>query len=170
MRFIFCLLLLLVACNKPDPNPELKDAIYQDMQTEMGIAEKALAEAKKNVEEQKKALNAAAPQTGRVKYAKMKVWEAEKVVDTLEQQKKYWIIRVDQRRDFIRHKSLEAFNKGVPLDRSKEVDEYMAEKRLRSAKLKWDAKQRREDFLKESKLSTGGKPGQGGAPAAGHGG
>ncbi|MBX2988120.1 MAG: hypothetical protein KF802_09505 [Bdellovibrionaceae bacterium] len=169
-KFIFLFFFLLVACNKPDPKPELKDQIYQDMTVELGIAEKNIAEAQKQVAEHKKNLEKVQPQTGQIKFAQKRVWDAEKAVDLLEQQKKYWIIRLEHRRDYVRRKSLEAFNKKEVWSDESEFAEYQAEKRLRLAKLKWDAKQRRDDFLKAEGLSPDGnkKGGSGGeAPSSG---
>ncbi|MGE5086962.1 MAG: hypothetical protein ACM3MG_11720, partial [Bacillota bacterium] len=52
MRIItaFAILFLITACNKPDPNPELKDPIYADLQTQLGAATQALEAEKKKLE------------------------------------------------------------------------------------------------------------------------
>lgn len=168
MRLLFLLLfsVFLAGCNKPDPQPEKKDAIYLDMVTEMDIAEKNLVEAQKKLEGFKKDLEAAVPQTGQIKFAQKRVYDAERVVDQLEQQKKYWIVRSESRRDYVRKKSLEAFHKGQPWEHADEITEYETEKRLRRAKLNWDVKERRDDFLKQQKAAA--SPGGEGKPAGGH--
>lgn len=152
--FVLIFSLILVGCNKPEPHPELKDAIYQDIQAEKGLAEKNLEAAKKQLVEQEKELAAVVPQTGQVKFAQKRVFDTKNVISTLEQQQKYWVIRAEQRRDFVRKKSYEAFHKGETWSDSKELEEYQTEKRLRAAKLQWDSKQRRSDFMKESGLSN----------------
>lgn len=151
MRLLFVLLLslLFAGCNKPDPQPEKKDAIYLDMVMEMGIAEKNLVEAQKKLEEHKKDLESAIPQTGQIKFAQKRYFAAEQAVNQLQQQIKYWTIRTESRRNYIRKKCMEAFIKGESCINESEMAEYEAEKRLRRAKLNWDVKERREDFLKE---------------------
>lgn len=171
MRLLFVLLLslLFAGCNKPDPQPEKKDAIYLDMVTEMGIAEKNLVEAQKKLEEHKKDLESAIPQTGQIKFAQKRYFAAEQAVNQLQQQIKYWTIRTESRRNYIRKKCMEAFIKGESCINESEMAEYEAEKRLRRAKLNWDVKERREDFLKEQaeakKASAAGA--EGAAPSGG---
>lgn len=148
--YLLPFLFLVTACSQPDPQPELKDPIYQDMKAELDIAEKGLAEAKKSFEEHQKNLGMVKPQTGQIKYAQKRYFEAERAVTALEQQKKYWIIRMDERKRFVRRQSLIAFNKGEKWDNSAEVSQFEVEKRLRRAKLKWDVDQRRQDFLKQN--------------------
>lgn len=151
----FCLLFLITlvisACNKPDPQPELGDQIYQDMLSEQKIADSGVAQAEKDLEEHRKALNEVKPQTGQIKYAQKRIYDAEHRLDRFKQQQKYWIVRSESRRDFVRQKSLEAFNKGEKWSDSKEFEVYLSEKRLRSAKLNWDARERRSEFLENEK-------------------
>lgn len=158
LRILF-VCLFLAACSKPDPQPELKDRIYLDMKSELDISEKALAEVQKTLAEHQAALGKVVPQTGQIRYAQKRVWEAEAATSKIEQQKKYWIIRMDDRKMYVRKKSLESFHKGQEWDDPKEWEAYDTEKRLRRAKLQWDVRQRREDFLKE--LSKPAIPGSG---------
>jgi hypothetical protein len=164
--FFFIISLFLAACNKPEPNPELKDPIYQDFQTELSIVDKNLEGAKKQLAEHEATLAAVVPQTGQIKFAQKRVFDAQNVISTFEQQKKYWMIRAEQRRNYVRKKSMQAFQKGEKWEDPTELEEYMTEKRLRAAKLHWDSKQRRTDFMKESGLS--GAKGPKAAAEGGH--
>lgn len=141
-----------VGCNKPDPKPELKDEIYQDMLRELKSSEQNIARAQSELETHRKALSEVKPQTGQIKYAQKRVFDAERAIDQFKQQQKYWVIRSESRRDFVRKKSLEAFQKGETWVVEGELEAHLAEKRLRNARRQWDARQRREDFLNEEAL------------------
>lgn len=150
LRFFAIFLgLLAFSCNKPDAKPELRDPIYQDMMAQKEITARDLAAAQKSLEEHQANLSNVVPQTGQIKYAEKRFWEAKKLVETLSQQEKYWIIRIRERIKYARTAYLKAYEKGESWPDSKEIDEYMAEKRLRQAKKKWDVKQRM-DQLKNS--------------------
>ena len=149
---LFILLATLSACSQPDPKPELKDPIYQDIAGQMALVEKGIADLEKKRLENVDNLKKVTPQTGQIKYAEKRVWDSERALQLLKQQQKYWMIRLDQRRDFVRKKSLESFAKGEKWEDSAELDAYNTEKRLRLARLQWDARERRELFLKETGL------------------
>lgn len=157
-------LLLLGACSKPDTNPELKDPIYQDIVTQMGVTEKSITEMEKKLETHRGELKKVVPQSGQIKYVEKRIWETQRTLDQLKQQQKYWIIRKDQRRDLVRKKSLEAFHAGEKWSDPGEYEAYLTEKRLRLAKIDWDSKERREIFLREAGIAA--KDGQKAAPAA----
>ncbi|HRO66307.1 MAG TPA: hypothetical protein PL182_01940 [Pseudobdellovibrionaceae bacterium] len=161
-------MLFLGACSKPETNPELKDPIYQDIVTQMGLTEKSISEMEKKLETHHGELKKVVPQTGQIKYVEKRIWETQKTLDQLKQQQKYWIIRKDQRRDLVRQKSIEAFNKGEKWSDPAEYEAYLTEKRLRLAKIDWDTKERRANFMKESGLQTKGDQKPSSAPASGH--
>lgn len=154
-------LIFVVSCNKPDPEPEKKDPIYADLQAELQNTQKQIADVSATLKDQEAELEKVTPQTGKIKYAQKRVFGTQKQIDLLKQQEKYWIIRIDERARFVRRKSIEAFQQGKTFDAGPEFQEYTAEKRLRRAKLNWDARQRREDVLAEMKKEAAGK-GEGG--------
>src|SRR6185295_9609363 len=78
--FIFLGILLMTACNRPNPNPELLDPIYADLGTEMNNQEKEIAEEQKGLDEAKKRLKNAAPQTGDAKRAFMAMERIQKKI------------------------------------------------------------------------------------------
>lgn len=145
---VFFFLFFSVGCDKPEPEPEKKDPIYQDLLSELSLAEKNIAEMEKQLAEHRTTLEKVVPQTGQIRFAQKRLFETEKTLELFKQQKKYWTLRAESRRDYIRKASYEAFIKKSKLDTSAEYQEYLAEKRLRRARLEWDAKQRRQDFLK----------------------
>lgn len=168
---IFCT--LLISCEKPDPMPEARDPIYQDMLAQLSMAEKNLQDAEKKKLDQEKELSIAKPQTGEYKRAQARLYEASHAVDIMKQQTKYWKIRILERRKTTRLKYLRAYKDKKPWPDPSEYSEYLAEGRLRKAKLNWDVKQRIADsgalaIGGKSSSSTGG--GHGSAPAQSNGG
>ena len=73
---------LLFSCNKPEENPELSDPLYLEFKSQKDTATKAIADTQKTVEEKKADLEKVKPQTGQIKYAQKRYWEAQKALDT----------------------------------------------------------------------------------------
>ena len=150
-RFLLLFLpFLLFSCNKPEENPELSDPLYLEFKSQKDTATKASADTPKTVEDKKADLEKVKPQTGQIKYAQKRYWEAQSALDTLIQQEKYWAIRIQEREAFDRLEYLKAFKAGKPWPDPKEFEEYSTEKRLREARLQWDAKKRIDDFKKNN--------------------
>lgn len=155
---LFFSLSALVGCNKPDPHPERADVIYQDIQSELATVRKNIDDTNKALLEHEANLKKVVPQTGQVRYAQKRLWESRKVLDLFQQQEKYWVIREEQRRLFVRRRNLEAHQKGQKWSDERELKEYQDEKRLRQARLNWDVRQRRADFEKELNLASKSAP------------
>ncbi|WP_347355676.1 hypothetical protein [Bdellovibrio sp.] len=142
---IICLILLslsLVACNKPDPNPELKDPIYNDLHSATAEASQLLEAEKKNLEGFEKELSDVVPQTGQVKYAQKRVRESKEKIVRLEQEKQYLELKIEARKRESKKSYSKAFKKGETWPDPQEWNSYQTEKRLRNAKRTWDAKER----------------------------
>jgi hypothetical protein len=150
MRYLILILLSLnlLACNKPDPNPENMDPIFQDMKAQEDITKKNIEDFTKQLEEHAHNIEKVKPQTGQIKYAEKRYWEARDHLDKLQQQYVYWQIRKAERLKHARTEYLKAFKEGKNWPRQEEVDEYMSEKRLRQAKQQWDIKERLQDYKK----------------------
>lgn len=159
--------ILLVGCDKKDPQPELKDPIYQDMLAQKSAAERGLADAEKSLEEKRNDLKGAEPQTGKISLFQKRVFEAEKVSETFRQQIKYWTIRIRERALFARRSYSQAFSEKKPWPDPNEYSTYLSEKKLRLAKIEWDAKQRLEDY-KSSIKKPAAAAGHGAPPPSGH--
>lgn len=166
MRLILLSVLLLsiaVACNKPEPNPENQDKIYLDLQTELAETQKKATETESSLSDYKVKLKDVVPQTGQIHYIRKRVFESEKQLDKLNQQIKYWTLRLDSRKEFVRRKSLEAFYKGEKWSDEKEFEEYETQKRMFHARREWSGRERRESFLEEeAKAKKTGPEGAGG--------
>ncbi len=157
---IFLLLasLFLFACEKPEPNPEVRDQIYQDFLAQKGQAEKELADAEKMADDFKAQAAKAEPQTGQFKSMRKKYYEASHRVDQLKQQIKYWEIHTEERLISSRLSYLRAFGDKKPWPDPQEYETYKSQKKLRSVKMQWDQKER----VKGTKMGSASAP-----PAAG---
>lgn len=147
MRIIAAILIIftLSACSKPDPNPELKDPIYSDLQAQVGAATAAVEAEKKKLEGFEKDLAAVVPQTGQIKYAQKRVFESQAAIARLEQQLEYLKLKVEQRQRYAQASYKKAYAKKEEWPDPKEWASYQAEQKLRNAKRSWDVKERMKE-------------------------
>ncbi len=142
---IFVTLLLLSACNKPDPNPELKDPIYADLNAELALAEAAIAAEAANLKKFQDELAAVVPQTGQIKYAQKRVEETKSKLARHQQQRDYFELKIAARKKLASRAYLEAFHKKTDWPDPEEWRAYQLEKKFRSAKKTWDVKERMKE-------------------------
>lgn len=136
------LFLLLTACEKPDPNPELKDPIYTDIAAQLDVVSKALETERKNLEGHRKDLASVIPQTGEIKTVQKKIGDALLLVNKWEQEKVYLSLRLASRKqeDFLAYNK--AFREKKPWPDPTEHKAYKDGQKLRAAKRTWDVKER----------------------------
>lgn len=160
-RFFYILFIttLLIGCDKPDPHPELKDPIYNDLISSLSSTQKALEDEKKTLEGHIKESADVVPQTGQIKYAQKRINESKSRITRLEQEVQYLELKVEARKSASRSKYLQAFKKKEAWPDSKEWENYKIEKKLQSAKKTWDVRER----IKESGFGQEKTP----APSAG---
>lgn len=96
----------------------------------------------KELEGFEKDLSLVAPQTGQIKYAQKRVFEAQDKIAKLEQLEKYWKLKAIERKAFSRRKYLEAYSKKETWPNPQEYEEYLAEKKLIEAPRAWNVKSR----------------------------
>lgn len=172
MRFFSFLITILVVsivgCSRPDPNPELMDPIYSDLNSQLGETSRGIVEEEKKLEEHKKALSEVIPQTGQIKFATKRVFESEARIVKLKQEQQWLALRIEERKAYTKDKYLRAFKNKELWPDPAELEQYKLEKKLRSAKRTWDVKQRLSDAGQgkpkhESAKKEGGKeePGAG---------
>ncbi len=129
-----------ISCEKKDPKPELKDGIYQDMIAQQGEAERITKETDTKIEEIKKNVRGARPQTGLQQKADRQIIELVKLKDKMAQQSVYWKLRTFERLKYVRLKALKQSDGYKPDPAEWEI--YNSEKKLRMAKNAWDVKAR----------------------------
>lgn len=151
---IMAALLMILGCKKPDPNPELKDFIYNDLTSSLEIATKALESERKTFAGYKKELAEVVPQSGQNKIAMKHLEESQAKINFLEQEKTYLELKVEARKKIARKAYLIAFEKQLPWPDQNELKSYELEKKFRTAKKTWDVKSR----IKELNLGEDNAP------------
>ncbi len=160
MRYcVVILLFLLASCNKPDPNPELKDPIYQDLLKRVKEMEGQIAEETKTLEEHKGALAKVVPQTGQNKYAQKRVFDSENKLEHLKQLKKYLEIATESRKAKDALDYTRSMNKGEPWPDPAEFKDYLDRRKGDAIPRAWSYKARMEEFKQQNPTA---KPGGGG--------
>ncbi len=145
---IFIILISIISCNKPNPNPENTDEIYQDFLSQAQSVQKELEVEKKKLEGFKKDLDTATPQTGAIKYAQKKYFESEDKIQKLEQLVKYYELKSASRKQYTKFEYAKAFKAGTPWPTESELTSYKQYKAaLRGAK-SWDSRRRVEEYEK----------------------
>lgn len=150
----FFLLISLVGCKKPDPSPELRDPIYQDLVNEVRDVASQIVSEQKNLDEHLKNLDLVKPQTGQIKYAEKRVSESRARLERLRQRKLYLDLRLETRKRLDGEKYLEAYHKDQAWPDPKEHEEYKAQKKLDQAGSVWDSKGRLEEYEQSLKLKN----------------
>lgn len=144
----------LVACKKADPTPELKDPFYNEFLTQQSDNEKSLAEAKTKLEEMRVEIEGVKPQTGEKKRLEKKYYAQKSLVEKLEQERVFWIVRIKSRKQEARIEYSKAFNQGKDWPDPQIIENYRSEKKLRSERGSWDVSAR-ISRSKTQKVSAG---------------
>jgi hypothetical protein len=129
-RLAIFALLLLMACKRHDPNPEMKDPIYGDLIKQAENANRQWESAKRDLEEAQKALTTADVQNGEIKARRNSVFEYERILDKATQHTKFCELEVERRKDYDRKSYEEAFQKDKEWPNPEEFQEYQANQRL----------------------------------------
>lgn len=147
-------ILLLASCEKKaDPTAYQKDPILADLQTKAEAMSKAVEAAQKELDGFRKELAEVKPQTGQIKFAQKRVFDAEAKITKLEQEKRYYRVAADSRVKIAKEKYKIAFKEGKPWPDTEEFATYQTLERLRNAKRSWDVKER----FKEAGISIPGE-------------
>ena len=138
-----------LGCTKPNPSPHSGDFIYNEFKNELGIAETKLAE--KTKERDDFLIKIKSPQITDLerKSLHFKADIATKQIRKLEQQIKYWKLKLLSREESVRRSYLASFNEGHIYDNSEETSRYQkAISRLR--KVRRPTSQKKESESKPS--------------------
>lgn len=143
--FLHILLLVLcvlaISCKKEDPTPELSDKIFKDLQSELEIAKKNTQNEESQQIKVAQELGHVIPQTGQRKFAEKRVFDSQNQLSTYRQQEKYFEVKLEERRIYVRKRYLESLlPRGRPWPAPEEDAEYELRLKLRRAKLDWDKK------------------------------
>lgn len=154
---LFSVFFVISGCNRPDPNAYKQDPILKDYQSQLAstISEsEALVKQREGVE---KELKESIPQTGQAAIHRKRIADMSNRIDQLEQQVRFWKIRIESRAQEAQVEYLTAREKNQPWPDAKAVDSYYAQKRLRLSKLAWDNKERIEKAQEKPKKEEHGQ-------------
>ncbi len=128
------------ACTKKQANPELSDEIYNDLKNELELNEKQTetinSQLSKDIETYKKSV----PQSGEAAINRNKVNTTENLLSVVKQQKKYFEIKIEQRKIYVSERYKESLIKnGRPWPDIKENLDYKTKMKLQREKFNWDS-------------------------------
>jgi hypothetical protein len=139
--FIIAAHLGLFSCKKRDQTPELSDAIYISLKSELEIAQKNVAAEEAQLAKVTAELKQVIPQSGQNKYAKKRVFESQNNLWGYQQQAKYFEIAMEIEKNRARTRYLESLTEGGrPWPDEKEVTDYRVRLKLQRDKLSWGKK------------------------------
>lgn len=140
MKNLFAVLFLcfFVGCNKPDATPETSDEIYGDLLQELDVANKGLESEIKNLEKLQQEQVKVVPQTGQIKFSQKKIFETQNTIAKLQQQKQFFEIKVELRKNEVRDRYLAARRGGKPWPDLAEIQNYKSTIKLQRDKLTWE--------------------------------
>ncbi len=139
------ILLIVAGCDKPNPNPELSDPIYMDIQKQLRASQAQLTAETKTLQEAKSELLRVVPQTGQIKFAQKRVYDAQAYLLKTQQQVQYFEIRLKSRFDYSRTSYHKAYQKKKEWPDPGEYKDYKTQLRLDAAPKQWSVKQRMID-------------------------
>lgn len=132
---IFCI--VISGCKSPDPNPEIGDRIYSDLQGELRAAEAAVEENNGKLEAARKSLETSRPRTPELRQAKDDINKFSSAIARAEEMVEYYKIRVARRYAQVRHDYKVAFHGNKPWPQLKEWENYVTNKKLVTAPRNW---------------------------------
>lgn len=98
MKIALLIFIALLGCTKLDPNPELKDPIFKDIENELAGARKEKEELEKLVLEANEEYKKVLPQSGQYKIKLNAVFDLEKKIQIADQKIHYLLVRLDSRK------------------------------------------------------------------------
>jgi hypothetical protein len=127
----------LCACSKEDPNPELRDPIFQDLEKRHADQDKAAEEASKNLGELKIKLEKAEDNSIEKKDIQRDIAKNQKIFNISSQLAHYYKIRTERRKivDKLVYKEALAAKKDWPDPH--EYSDYLVNRRLVEASRNW---------------------------------
>ncbi len=151
-------MLFSTGCRTKEKNPELLDPIYRDLQSLLTEYSKTVIDTEKEVLSLQNEIKDSEPNTKELHQARKKLREAQGKLVKAKQMTRYMEIRVERRRvEDLRSYSI-AFEQEQEWPNPAEYSAYLANKKLGSSRLQWDARvpklhARLEKYL-ESKAKT----------------
>ena len=132
--------LLLLGCSKPDPNPELRDPIYKDIEENLKGATKLLSDTEKSLDVLVLESTKLGPRTKEKMVNGRDIQRQKALIDKLRQEIAYFQIRLERRKIQSRTDYSVAYSKKAVWPDPKEFEKYKTIKKLREAPKNWDVR------------------------------
>ena len=133
--------LLIPSCQKLDETPETSDPVFADLKSELEISTKQEIEIKAQFAKDTKAFRETPAQTGLYTIMRNKMSGSENLLNIVQQQRKFFEIKKEQRKIDVRNRYQESLKKdGRPWPDEKEIADYKIRMKLQRDKFQWDTK------------------------------
>jgi hypothetical protein len=137
--YLLFILLFLSSCTKKIANPEKLDQIYLDLVSELDISAKQETELSLQLSKDVEAFRKTPPQTGAIANTRTKMAITENLLSIVKQQKKFFEIRIEQRKNYVESRYNESLTKnGRPWPDLKETEDYKIRMKLQRDKFNWE--------------------------------
>ncbi len=146
ITILFLQLSVLIGCEKPNPEPEKLDQVYEELEKQAAAVGADIAKFQTQLDEHLVTLKKAEPQTGQIKYAQKHVYETSALIDRLKQKKRYWEIRAKSRKERDRIEYLKAFYAKKPWPPPAELAKYKESLKNENANLHWSYERRMNEL------------------------
>ena len=155
-NMLFALILIVLSsCTVRDPNPELRDVVYIDLGKELDLTKKSIEQAEKELEDREALLRKVVPQSGQIKSLEKKVFESANYVQKLKQQKQFFEIKQEVRKNLVASKYHDSLKGGPAWPDPHEVEVYNASIKLNREKLEYE---KSKGMVKNVPRGTNEKP------------
>ncbi|MFK8137398.1 MAG: hypothetical protein AB8E15_03465 [Bdellovibrionales bacterium] len=151
MKKIIILMLTIIsfsACRKPDPAPELRDPIYNDIQSQLKEAQGTIKEAQTDLKNTEIMLEKIVPYKGETKTNWNSYHKAKKKLRKANQQLHYLNIKLINRKFEARNSYIRAYNmeKEGEWPNPSQFYRYQRANRLKNASRDWDSRRIANDI------------------------
>ncbi len=140
LALLLMLCLSLLGCRKEDPNPELKDPIYKDLEARAKSYAAEYDAGKIQVKTLREDLAKVEARSIERKNVLKELSQAEAKLVGAEQLARYYKIRAERRRLMGRQAYREAFARGEDWPNPREYSDYLVNRRLHEINMNWNAR------------------------------
>lgn len=163
--FVLAICLLLPACKSEDPNPQIKDPIYNDLVKEYANAQSAVEKEEKKLSGLEKDLLKAAVRSIERRSAQKDIDNSHTALRKYQQQAEYYRIAVIKREVESRASYKRAFAADKEWPDKKEFEDYKQDIKMRSVSRNWSERvPRPQNPLNENKEAKSKEGGEGAGP------
>jgi hypothetical protein len=121
--FIF-IPIFIIGCEKPNPNPQDSDPIYQDIKSKISNIESRKVKADGILKELEGFYSDAEPHSSQPKYFRAKIQDTKLSIEKLDQELRFEKMRLENRESYVKKKYLISFSHGEKWKNTEEVEAY----------------------------------------------